>query len=518
MKPNLWVLFIIPIFLFSCKDSQDFNRGQFQWKGIINDTNRTWDIRCDDKCQTCYASNKANSTFDSIFLNSTTYYSVYSKCKSLPAVYTDNGNNGSSVTPTGLLEIDYGVCSYGSDDWHGLKTDDTCSYLSLEAGSYTGLRVYIPDTSIYNYVMFLIPSSAHGIISFSSAGSFDTAWIGRGITRELSIYSHDSTTDKATIEISALGIFDSKAPDTLIGHAYGAEDRLKVVVYKKRIIDSLYVYSLNKPSFNPADSIIKQNFNGFSGLRQAVVELKGVKKDSITTINGDLNGNGCLDIFPNKDSVPIAWRNEYLAIIDSIEKDFNGCASCRGSIVQAPKIFLLPSTINQDWILMKDAAAGSDTIIVQYDTSLSNYLRNNLILSNWDGSDSETIQLNNMIIDPLLTDSANNKMAFQLHNGPLKNYHAEQSILVRSGHIEGLTYSGISCSIMAGATNYHNMIHEFLHMATVGPLSHTLQDTTNIMYPTNPPNGNKLRYRQLTTDNLLGLGTPERQWDVLHNH
>ena len=67
-------------------------------------------------------------------------------------------------------------------------------------------------------------------------------------------------------------------------------------------------------------------------------------------------------------------------------------------------------------------------------------------------------------------------------------------------------------------TTYHDMIHEFCHMATIGPLSHALQDTTDVMYPTNPPYGSTLRYRQLTTDNLVGLGTPEIQWNVLHSH
>jgi hypothetical protein len=523
MNKKIILMFLLPgAFFLMNPTCYDETRQQFTFNGTINNISTGWTISCADNCSSCFGYPEGNNT-NTDYLDKKLYPDVYRKCASLsgPLVNIDSLLNSGGTTNNGRCSFDYPFSPYyGFDDVLDNSIDDV-HYLSFAAKCSSNVRIFLgPGAySTYKKVIAVLPSSALNNISFDKSVNKDTIQLKHDGSNSLTVYSLKDFANGETYELYVYGIYDPANPDCLAGDCGGADQRLKIVVYPKRTIDSLYVYSLGNQSFNPANTDIKSNFN--TVLKPAVVDLAGVKKDSVATIKGDLNGNGCLDIFNKLDSVPVEWTNEYYSIIDSIEKEYSGCVSCHGTSVQAPKIFLLPNKINMDWILMKDASAGSDIIVVQYDSFLvNNCLEKDLILSNWDGSDSETIQISNSINNEYFPDSAHNLMAFKLYNnGTLKYSHSRKSVLIRSNCIGGVTYTGLSCSIISSDTAmYHKMIHEFLHMAVVGPLSHTINDTTNIMYPTTPPTNNFLRYRKLNTDNKYGLGSPESQWNVLHTH
>lgn len=536
MNKKIILMFLLPgaFFLMNpkCYDD-DETRQQFTFNGTINNISTGWTISCTDNCSDCFGYPEGNNTNTS-YLDKKLYPDVYRKCASLsgPLVNIDSLlNSGDGTTNNGRCSFGYPSSPYyGFDDVLDNSIDDV-HYLSFAAKCSSNVEIFL-DTSAYSTykkVVAVLPSSALNNISFDKSVNKDTIQLKNAGSNNLTIYSLNDFANGETYELYVYGIYDPANPDCLAGDCNGAEDRLKVVVYNERVIDSLYVYAINNPSRNPAESEIKDSLNKY--LRQAVVSIKGINKDTVATLKGDLNGNGCLDIFPNTDSVPVAWINEYYSIIDSVEREFNECASCQGSI-QAPKVFLIPGAIQKDWLLMKDAAVGSDTIIVQYDTSFNStdFLRNqNFSLSDWNGTNVETFTLNNVINDELLTDSKKNILAFKLYNSTLKFKHSKNSIFYKNSdisEIKGVTYAGVSCSILS--TDLYNietkkiirhyMLHEFLHMAVIGPLSHTPGDTSNVMYPTTYKDHQQIRYRKLNTDNIYGLGSTESQWNILHNH
>jgi hypothetical protein len=92
--------------------------------------------------------------------------------------------------------------------------------------------------------------------------------------------------------------------------------------------------------------------------------------------------------------------------------------------------------------------------------------------------------------------------------------HNEGEVLVLRGATVGFTLGGTSCCWVEDLDECRTMVLELLHMKRAGGLSHTLDDTFNIMHPFEDV-GTALRFRELQTDNLYGRGTEEQQWNVL---
>ena len=112
---------------------------------------------------------------------------------------------------------------------------------------------------------------------------------------------------------------------------------------------------------------------------------------------------------------------------------------------QTPKIIVLPSDIYTNWLLMEDARAGSDTIIVQYDANFYNMLRNvNFVLSSWDGTNAEIVQINSIISG--LTDMSRNRMGLDIYMSDLTKNHTRHSVLVNRNSVLGFTKTKTSCT------------------------------------------------------------------------
>ncbi len=91
--------------------------------------------------------------------------------------------------------------------------------------------------------------------------------------------------------------------------------------------------------------------------------------------------------------------------------------------------------------------------------------------------------------------------------------------LVLQNAPRGFTIQKTSCAWVMGSANYHDFVHELLHMRKIGPLSHDTKDTLNLMFPESVnPSYNLLRYRPIKTDGIMGNGYYEQQWEIIRRN
>jgi len=296
------------------------------------------------------------------------------------------------------------------------------------------------------------------------------------------------------------------------------EQQLHVFCWREMVFDSLRIYFVNNPPFNPDSITLKNEINKI--IKQAVQKVAFVSKGIYNETGWDNNGNGILDFFPNSDSVP-PERLEHDILLDSIETTFNDCYACDDPQInrQTPKIIITPAEINSNWLLIENACVGSDTLIIQYaqDLLTRNFEREvEFTLSDWDGSNAETFQLNRILYD--LVDADKKRMGLEIYGKTLNYDHPRHSVLKWNNSPIGITFTTTSCTWMMGACTYHDIAHEFLHMRKVGPLSHDKFDTLNLMNKNHlNPLYNLLRYRQIETDNCMGNGIKEQQWKIIRS-
>jgi hypothetical protein len=406
--------------------------------------------------------------------------------------------------------------AYGSDKISAYLSERRINYFSIKEGGAIKIIVTISPERRRMFSGFNLKIKRNNI-------SFDSVMFKDSIPL-FNAAAQPDTVD--TITLYGLSRTFSECPVTLTGvNRSGVEsdlicpgtcdEEIAFLCYKEKVIDSLRVYMVNNPSFNQDSVTIKNEFNKI--LKQAAIRVAYVQKNVYNKMGWDFNKNDILDHFPINDSVPIE-KVEFRKLIDSIQTTFTDCYSCADQQIskQTPKIIILPSSINSNWLLMENAAAGSDTIIVQYSNVLADKIRSvNFTLSSWDGTNSETFQLNNVISS--LTDSIMNRMGLKIYSKNLTYAHPRHSVLVQKNNPKGFTIVKTSCALVIGSTNFHELIHEYLHMRKIGPLNHTIMDSNNVMFPTSPPSGSLLRYRQMSIDNILGNGFYERQWEVLQS-
>lgn len=406
--------------------------------------------------------------------------------------------------------------AYGSDKISAYSNERRINYFSIKEGGAIKIIITISPEQRIMFSGFNLKIKRNNI-SFDSVMFKDSIPLFNAVAQPdtvdtITLYGSSRTFSECPVTLT--GVNRSGVESDLICPGT-CDEEIAFLCYREKVIDSLRVYMVNNPSFNKDSVTIKSEFNKI--LKQAALRIAFVQKNVYNKMGWDVNSNGILDLFPINDSVPIE-RAEFRKLIDSIQASFADCYSCADQQIdkQTPKIIILPSTINSNWLLMEDAVAGSDTIIVQYSNTLADKIRSvNFTLSSWDGTNSETFQLNNVIYS--LTDSTMNRMGFKIYSKNLTYAHYRHSVLVQKNNPKGFTIGQTSCAMVIGSTNFHELIHEYLHMRKIGPLSHTIMDSTNVMFPTSPPSGNLLRYRQMSTDNLTGNGPYERQWEVLQS-
>lgn len=404
----------------------------------------------------------------------------------------------------------------GSFDISNSLNERRINYFSIKEDGEFQIKVSISTASRNMFSSFYI-KILNTAISFDSLTLLDSLALFNTTINDtvdtISIYGRWATFVEIPLIIA--GINRSGTEKNLVCNDT-CDEAIIAKCYNEKVIDSLRIYRINNPSFNPTDSVLQEQFNYV--LKQAVVSVKGVSKQTFDSTTWDNNHNNILDLFSNTDSVPDTML-EHILLLSKIENEYSDCKSCWNELEQnqEPKIFVLPSTIQRNWIILEEAVAGSDTIVLQSSHEYYDMFRKEtLFISTWIDTQSEEIVLNNIV-----NDYGNGKVCLKLYNGYkptlLKSY-PKHSVLVEKGKVKGFTHKTKSCAFIEDTNSFRNIIHEYLHTAKVGPLSHALTDTCNLMYGGINYQNKMLRYRHINTSNDYGEGSNIRQWDILNRY
>lgn len=391
---------------------------------------------------------------------------------------------------------------YGFDDgreyypYDKYNTENRVNYLSVKENGKVDFKLYInPGVfRIFNKIIAKIENTS--IISFDSTFGLDTFVINDTLSR-IAIYGR-SESQFFPVRVTIKGINRSGEPKQLVCDT--CEEELKVLCFKENVIDTLRIYRINNPSFNPPDSTFLKQFNKITN--QSVLRVAYLSKKQYSKTDWDNNNNGILDIFMSDKNVP-RERLEHRNLIDSIEKMDGTNISCTCSVVshQVPKIMILPGDLRYTYLVLEDIDSGSTKVVLNSTKGISQFTK--LRVTPWNSnSPTEDVEVNTVYQDTITV--------FYRFKGP----HKKGDILFPTGKKPGgLTV--LSCAWIMDTSAYSIYVHEFLHMWKIGPLSHTIADSSNIMFPNVSPITYRLRYRYLYTDNLYGMGNRERQWEVL---
>jgi len=400
----------------------------------------------------------------------------------------------------------------GSFDISTSINERRINYLSIKEGGELQIKVSISSASRSMFSSFY-SKILNSAISFDSISLVDSISLfnGNDTIDTISIYGRSATFVEIPVIIAGV---NRSGTDKCLVCRDTCDEAILARCYEEKVIDSLRLYRINNPSFNPPDSIIKEQFNSI--LKQAVVCMKGVSKQSFDSTTWDSNHNNILDLFSNTDSVPETMC-EHIQLLKKVESKYHGCKSCWNEIErnQEPKVFVLPGTIQRNWIILEDALAGSDTIVVQSSPDYSDLFRKEtLFISTWVDTQTEKIVLNNIV-----NDYGNGKVSLKLYSGykpALAKSYPKYSVIIEKGKVKGFTHRTKSCAFIENTNSFRNIIHEYLHTAKIGPLSHVLNDTFNIMHGGIKYQNRMLRYRYVNTSNDYGEGYNSRQWDILN--
>lgn len=391
------------------------------------------------------------------------------------------------------------------------------SFFSVKKGGQLKTIVKISQAQRSLFTSFYMKIS-NSNLSFDSLNNTDSIELfeNNSTTDTISIYGRYSSAFME-IPITIGGINRSGENKELICNSGTCDESVIAVCYDEKEIDSIRLYCINNSRFASPDTLIRNLYNQI--LKQAIVRIKGISKQNYTKNDWDKNKNGALDLFPIRDSVPLSMF-EHDTLRALVEKDYNGCISCASADTskQQPKVFILPSMINGNWLVMEPVNAGADSVVIQYSKELYDdemggiWRKVDFTLSNWDGSNSETFKINSIVVprDGIET----NRMIIKPYNGyKIKNNHLKNDVLVWKEYVLGFAYPQTSCAWVNGSINNRDILHEILHMRKLGALKHASKDTVNLMYPYTKPNY-QLRYRELETDKVQENG--KRQWDILN--
>lgn len=402
----------------------------------------------------------------------------------------------------------------GSFDISTSINERRINYLSIKEGGELQIKVSISSASRNMFSSFYskIRNSA---ISFDSISLVDSISLfnSNDTVDTISIYGRWATF--VEIPVTIAGINRSGTEKCLVC-SDTCDEAILARCYEEKGVDSVRLYRINNPGFNYPDTVIRSTFNNV--LKQAVVYIKGVIKNNYTKNDWDNNGNGILDLFPARDSVP-PERFEHDSLRALVERQYNGCLSCASAdtLNQQPKAFILPSKIYGNWILVEPASSGDDSIVIQYSREIESdeggmiWRKVNFSLQGWDGSRKDEFQINSVILPD--DGIRKNRMIVKLRSYTLNYDHIKNDVLVWKDYNLGFTYPHTSCAWVNGNMNIRDLLHEVLHMRVMGKLVHTPKDTLNMMYPITKPY-TQLRYRIVEYEKIQELG--QRQWDVLN--
>ena len=400
---------------------------------------------------------------------------------------------------------------FGFDDWKDFKDayDKKC-YLSIRAGDSTKFKV----VNRYSYNMYdkfyaKIEFDMSTSLSFKRDNDVDTISIVAEDTNVIQLFSR-STVYEGEAEINIYGEVFGQSPKQLSGNTSVADDYLKVIVYQERLEEYLSYYRVRNPSnFNPTPNNIKNEFNDI--LKQAVFDIDTVSIDNTNNNIWDNNNNENLDLFMSYINVDTS-RYEQIKLFYEIENEFWEKPSCFDTTlgdIQTPKIVVINGKITFNWLLIADADSG-DSVLYLNTVNRLKPGTSTVKLKPWNSTaGSEYVNI-------ISKDDVTNTVTIF---PPIKHNHFAGDILMdeREQNPGGVNLSRSNCSCMPNTDKYKNHVHEFLHMYKNNMLSHTIEDSTNIMYPVYKEGYGKLRYREQITDDIFNTGSDcESQWEKIH--
>ena len=496
----LAVLSIVAIFGINCNEPNDDTRREFHWTGDINDKGALvhYIVNCDNECVACTATAVESQSTYYLYKSTDLYHDIIQRCLDL-----EKGTSGNPNTFSVEFRAAPGILNkYGFDYWKDLQDDPTTvrtSYISIEAGESTKFYVILrlKKDAFDDYQIRISYDDTYDL-SFTPAPRTTVQDIDSGLNL-ITLYSLDPSSE-GEAKLTVRGRSGDEE-FCLAGDCETRDDNLEVYIYKPKK-HQVHLYRINNPSFNPTPQQYRDSLNKV--LKQAVVFADTVVKNDFTDMVWDDNGNGIMDLFVDKNDVP-AERLEDLRLLTSIESTYADVPTCyTGSPPdeQEPKIMILPGTIRRNWLVMEDVSS-SDSVI-KLNSVIDLKENDEIYISTWGGTPEWDK------IDGVDTDS--NTITLQI--GLSNSYPKHSVVSDPRALVKGFTIA--SCSWLEDLDNYRNGIHEFCHMKAVGPLSHTLEDSSNLMFPKYGNYGTNLRYRDLKTDDKFGLGIWENQWQQLH--
>lgn len=498
----------------SCDDK--FNgddKAKFTWKGKHNGQYGKRDVECNVACSRCsvYIGN-----FEYDVLDASNYKQVYEYCDGLTK-YTPPQNNQVDTTkhdpiPTGKVSFDSSsLMKYGYDSWKTCTGVSKINYLSMAEGCSTYFRIKIDGnlSTAYNRLVAVIPQAFN--VSFSKGTMKDTLDLTAN-NNEVKIFALSGAIKKTPIDIYVYGIEDPAKPVCLAGDCYSAEDRLRVIIYEKRVFNDYLLY--HHQGFSQTNDQWKVAFNNV--LNQTVLEMGNQVREALSD-DWDLNKNGKLDIFPGYslyDSISPTLYDEMLPML--IEKDQINDGKCYDIVSNnVGASFVINTPIQQNWYLSEDPVPDPDGTVRRI--KLGRYQDLPLMDTVRIGPFYSTA--NHFRITILALDTNAGKLELligltdSLKQGIPDIFSVNDEVTVyNTATTQGVTIDNCSCS--RSGIGWDTPIHEFLHQNIVGPLEHVTK-TDNLMHsPKDTRIGNKLHYRKLKTINASV--DEQEQWKDLH--
>jgi len=300
--------------------------------------------------------------------------------------------------------------------------------------------------------------------------------------------------------INVYGIDDPRNPVCLAGDCYGAEDKLKVVVYQNKFYSELVLYRVNAPTFDPDANKWKTEFNKI--IRQGVIEIDTFDKRAYNDMDWDKNENGLLDIFVAENDIP-ADKYEPYYLLQSLGEFDEKCFDDECSAV-----IVVKGALHSHWVITEDVTTGDS--VIKLNTIDMLFEGDKITLGPWLGIGSGA---NEDLYIKRTSESDTTIIVSQDADGIIMGVRGDHDRHESFWKELVNGYSVASCSFIKGDPDYQTIVHETLHQNFFGGLQDLDHYPENLMHGFKDTRiGTELVFREIT--NRLGL--PEWQWDMLH--
>lgn len=480
------MIFLFPLLITipSCKLEDKPTRGSFLWED--KETHKQYAVQCKNDCSSC--SGWTMGANIKIIFDKTKNPAVYKRCAELDSTIIDEDTNSTALVQFFSSPDE----KWGWDGYLDNKNYDPINYISMATQDSTEFIVKINsnDKLASRYIATIIKDQT-GQLSFSSWGICTQCTLSVGKTA-IKLYSKSVWEGTAQIKV----ISESKGGTICLAGPYaecfGGQDQLIIQAYKRRSFDSVRLYRVNNPIFNPSDNAWKSIFNPI--IKQAVLVMGAPMKESRNTLSWDVNNNGVLDIWEDEDSTISQSIREYTLLFYALNENGKCDKNKQSAIV------ILPHKFQTDWLMLADAPA--NTKIIKLNT-LSRMSRDAMFkIGPWVG---------NANVEKIVVDSVLSGGRIKVQT-PLQYSHYKNDIVFYEGGTMGASKG--SCNCMPDQPSDGTLVHEFLHQKRVGDL-YDVDDSDNVMFYTITGNkDSKLRQRPVDIHN--GNGAVESQWPNLH--